>query len=59
MSWYPNTSLDMSEDNRTIKRNKFGGIKYVYTKDIMQQLRSFFESEIAKRFPQAKVLYWT
>ena len=59
MSWYPNTSLDMSEENRAMKRNKFGGVKYVYTKDVMQELRCFFESEIAKRFPQAKILYWT
>ena len=59
MSWYPNTSLDMNEENRSVKRNKFGGVKYVYTKDVMQQLRSFFESEISRRFPQAKILYWT
>ena len=58
-SWYPNTSLDMNEENRSVKRNKFGGVKYVYTKDVMQQLRSFFESQISRRFPQAKVLYWT
>ncbi len=59
MSWYPNTSLDMSEENRSIKRNKFGGVKYVYTKDVMSELRSFFEHEIATRFSQAKILYWT
>lgn len=59
MGWYPNTSLDMSEEKRSVKRNKFGGVKYVYTKDIMQELRSFFESEIRQRFPQAKILYWT
>ncbi len=59
MGWYPNTSLDMSEENRSIKRNKFGGVKYVYTKDMMQKLRSFFEREIMKRFPKAKILYWT
>ena len=59
MGWYPNTSLDMSEENRAVKRNKFGGVKYVYAKDIMIELRSFFESEIKRRFPQAKILYWT
>ena len=59
MSWYPNTGLDMSEENRSIKCNKFGGVKYVYTKDIMYELRSFFEEEIKRRFPQAKILYWT
>jgi spore photoproduct lyase len=59
MEWYPNTGLDMSEDNRTIKRNKFGGMKYVYTKDIMKALKTFFEKEIRQRFRFAKILYWT
>lgn len=57
--WYPNSSLDMSEADRTVKRNKFGGLKYVYQKDVMVQLRDFFETEIAVRFPSARTLYWT
>ncbi|MGG6238183.1 spore photoproduct lyase family protein [Nodosilinea sp. AN01ver1] len=57
--WYPNSKLDLDEANRTTKRNKFGGIKYVYDKDTMKELRSFFEAAIAQRFPQAKILYWT
>ncbi|MBE7174533.1 MAG: radical SAM protein [Williamsia sp.] len=57
--WYPNTSLDMNEATRAVKRNKFGGFKYVYTKDVMAELRHFFESEISRRFPNAKILYWT
>jgi len=59
MNWYPNTGLDMSEENRTIKRNKFGGMKYVYTKELMKALKAFFENEIKQRFPFAKILYWT
>lgn len=59
MEWYPNTSLDLSEEGRAVKRNKFGGIKYVYAKEMMKELRSFFESEISRKFPHAKVLYWT
>jgi len=57
--WYPYSQLDMDESNRSVKRNKFGGIKYVYDADTMKSLRRFFESEIGKRFPQAKLLYWT
>lgn len=57
--WYPNTSLDFTETNRAVKRNKFGGHKYVYVKDIMAQLKVFFEQEITIRFPKAKILYWT
>ena len=57
--WYPNSRLDLEETNRTTKRNKFGGIKYVYDKDTMKELRGFFEAAIAQRFSQAKILYWT
>lgn len=57
--WYPNTSLDFSETNRSIKRNKFGGHKFVYVKDLMTDLKRFFEQDIASRFPQSKILYWT
>ncbi len=58
-SWYPKTTLDMIEDTRAEKRNKFGGAKYVYQKDMMKSLRGFFESEIKNRFPQGRILYWT
>lgn len=57
--WYPNTSLDMSEEARSKKFNKFGGTKYVYNKDVMKELKEFFYTEIPKRLPQAKILYWT
>lgn len=59
LSWYPNTKLDLDESKRSVKRNKFGGTKYVYPNDMMRELRQFFEREIARRFPNAKVLYWT
>lgn len=58
-SWYPKTTLDMTEETRTEKRNKFGGIKYVYPTDVMRRLRRFFEAEIARRFAQGRILYWT
>jgi spore photoproduct lyase len=57
--WYPNTTLDMSEDRRTKKRNAFGGLKFVYTKDVMLELREFFEGELLRRFSDANILYWT
>lgn len=58
-TWYPHSKLEMDEEKRIIKRNKFGGIKYVYDSDTMKTLRRYFEQEIGRRFPQAKVLYWT
>lgn len=57
--WYPNSRLDLDETTRTTKRNKFGGTKYVYDKDTMTALRTFFETAIAQRFPTARLLYWT
>lgn len=59
LNWYPKTQLDMDEEKRSVKRNKFGGTKYVYDTDTMKTLRRFFESEIKKRFPQGRILYWT
>lgn len=57
--WYPNTSIDFDESTRSIKFNKFGGKKYVYTATTMSMLRSFFQSELKRRFPDAPILYWT
>ncbi len=59
LNWYPNTKLDMDEASRVVKRNKFGGMKYVYDAKTMRELRQFFERELAKRFPRGKILYWT
>ncbi|MEH2074501.1 MAG: spore photoproduct lyase family protein [Nostoc sp.] len=58
-TWYPQSKLEMDEAKRSVKRNKFGGTKYVYEKDTMKALRSFFESEISRHFPNAEILYWT
>jgi spore photoproduct lyase len=49
----------MNENERTTKRNKFGGIKYVYDSKTMKELRHFFESTIQQRYPTAQLLYWT
>ena len=59
LGWYPRTKLEMDEANRTQKRGKFGGVKYVYPKDVMSELRTWFESELARRLPACRVLYWT
>ena len=57
--WYPNTMLDLDEEKRARKFNKYGGVKYVYPRDIMTTLRGFFEQGIATRLPKARILYWT
>ena len=58
-TWYPKSKLDLSESNRSQKRNKFGGVKYVYHKDTMAELKEFIETQIDNKFPQAQILYWT
>ena len=59
MGWYPATSLEMDPEVRTVKRNKFGGRKYVYPKALMGEMRDWFEGEVERVLPEARVLYWT
>jgi spore photoproduct lyase len=59
LGWYPRTKLEMDEEQRTRKHGKFGAVKYVYPREMMADLRSWFEAEIARRLPQCRVLYWT
>ena len=59
LDWYPATKLDLDEANRTEKRNKFGGKKYVYTKPMMAELKAWFREEIGRRFPEGEALYFT
>jgi len=58
-TWYPNSKLDLDENNRSQKRNKFGGVKYVYERDTMSELKELIQTEIEARFSNAKILYWT
>ena len=57
--WYPGSRLEMDEATRTAKRNKFGGIKFVYPREIMATMKQFFTTAIARQFPDARLLYWT
>ena len=59
LGWYPATKLEMDESVRTAKRNKFGGTKYVYPKDTMAEMRSWFLDELDRVLPDARFLYWT
>ena len=59
LGWYPKTTLDLDEATRSEKRTKFGGFKYVYPKDPMAEMRNFFQAEIARILPSARILYWT
>lgn len=59
LGWYPGTKLEMDEDSRSAKRSKFGGVKYVYPREIMSEMRSWFSGEVDRVLPDARMLYWT
>ena len=59
LDWYPATKLDLDETRRAEKRNKFGGKKYVYTREQMGELKAWFAREIESRFGAGRVLYFT
>jgi spore photoproduct lyase len=59
LDWYPNTRLEMDEDLRSEKRTKFGGVKYVYPREVMREMRSWFADAVEHRLPGAQLLYWT
>ena len=59
LGWYPRTKLEMDENVRSRKYGKFGAVKYVYDRDTMAELRSWFTRELDRRLPEIRVLYWT
>jgi spore photoproduct lyase len=59
LDWYPRTGVEMDPEQRSEKRSKFGGIKYVYPRETMREMRQWFEGEIQRRLPAAQVPYWT
>src|SRR3712207_8699398 len=42
------STLDMDEAARARKTTKFGSLKYVYTPEVMREMRAFFEAAIAR-----------
>ena len=52
-------TLDLREEARSQKRTKFGGFKYVYPREPMREMRDWFDAEIARVLPMARILYWT
>ncbi len=57
--WYPGSSLDMDEAQRSRKLTKFGSVKYVFPKDQMRDMQAVIELSLTTRLPDAKRLYWT
>ena len=59
LGWYPATGLEMDEAARAVKRNEFGGRKYVYPAGLMRAMRATIENAARSRLPGARLLYWT
>ncbi|MCA2216376.1 spore photoproduct lyase family protein [Jidongwangia harbinensis] len=59
LGWYPRTRLEMDEASRSRKHGRYGAVKYVYPRETMAELRDWFDTEIARRLPGCRVLYWT
>lgn len=59
LGWYPATKLEMDPAVRAVKRNKFGGRKYVYPKALMDEMKGWFGDAVARELPGARLLYWT
>ena len=55
---FPQTKLEMDESTRKYKWGKYGYGKYLYPPDKLEQLKSFFFSEINRIFPQAQIEYF-
>lgn len=59
LDWYPNTKLDLSEEGRRKKFNKFGSHKFVYRKEQLGELKEWMYREVEARFGEGVVLYFT
>ncbi|NJC25770.1 SPL family radical SAM protein [Neolewinella antarctica] len=59
LDWYPNTKLDLEEEGRRKKFNKFGGHKFVYEKNQLGALKKWMYREVGNRFGEESILYFT
>jgi spore photoproduct lyase len=57
--WYPGSALGMDPADRSRKTTKFGGVKYVFPRERMTELRTTLEASVARHLPAARLLYWT
>jgi spore photoproduct lyase len=56
---FPNTRLDISNNNRRLKWGQFGQFKYIYQKEQEEELREYMHQMIRFYFPDARIEYFT
>ena len=54
---FPESTLPMKDEERKYKYGQFGYGKYVYTKEDMQRIRTFFQENLPKYFPECEIKY--
>lgn len=54
---FPNSMLPMDKENRKFKFGQFGYGKYVYTDELLSEMKEFFTYKIYNNFPQAEINY--
>jgi len=55
---FPNTQLPLDENERQFKYGQFGYGKYIYPKEQMAEMKTFFQEKIRVTFPDAKISYF-
>ena len=55
---YPDTEVPLDEEGRRFKYGQFGYGKYVYEKELMEEMEEFFRTAIKTLFPEGKILYF-
>ena len=55
---FPKTQLPLDEEKRKFKYGQFGYGKYIYPKEQMDEMKTFFQEKIRETFPEAKILYF-
>ncbi|WP_026895979.1 spore photoproduct lyase [Clostridiisalibacter paucivorans] len=54
---FPNSTLPMDEERRVFKYGQFGYGKYVYDKEILNEIREYFNRSIKSYFPNSIIDY--
>ncbi|MFZ5942927.1 MAG: spore photoproduct lyase [Bacillota bacterium] len=55
---FPQTELPMDEESRQFKFGQFGYGKYIYPRETMAGLKTFFQEKIGEYFPEAEMSYF-
>ncbi len=54
---FPETTVPMNDEERKFKYGQFGYGKYVYSKEQLQEIKVFFETELQDKFKNMEIKY--